>query len=198
MGSALAARVIWLQLAPPSALRKDHNFRQWPPAPSRRWVYRSAAGRDFDDRDTYEVMFAAVINETLARKSFPGQDPIGRVLFGALDNEKRPMKIVGVVGDVRQWIDKIRNPGPRSTCLIYSTPSGEHISALWFEPRVTRAELRKRCGGKYTSVRLTCRCDLPQPRNPFARTLPVGDSSPRCWQPSLVWRCAWRWREYTV
>jgi len=30
-------------------------------------------GRDFDDRDT-EKTFAAVINETLARKSFPGQD----------------------------------------------------------------------------------------------------------------------------
>jgi len=37
-------------------------------------------GRDFDDRDT-EKTFAAVINETLARKSFPGQDPIGRVLL---------------------------------------------------------------------------------------------------------------------
>ena len=32
-------------------------------------------GRDFNDSDTYEAPFTAVINETLARKSFPGQDP---------------------------------------------------------------------------------------------------------------------------
>jgi hypothetical protein len=37
----------------------------------------------------------------LARKSFPGTDPIGRVLFGPY-LPKRPVKIVGVVGDVRQ------------------------------------------------------------------------------------------------
>jgi putative ABC transport system permease protein len=61
-------------------------------------------GRDFDDRDTFEVTFAAVINETMARKSFPGQDPLGRVLFDAL--EKRPMKICGIVGDVRQLVSK--------------------------------------------------------------------------------------------
>ena len=42
----------------------------------------------------------AVINEALARASFPGQDPIGRRLQCGLD---RPdfMTIVGVVGDIR-------------------------------------------------------------------------------------------------
>jgi putative ABC transport system permease protein len=60
------------------------------------------AGRDFDDRDTFEQPFAAVINETLARQSFRGQDPIGHMLFGVLDNPK-PTKIVGIVGDVRHY-----------------------------------------------------------------------------------------------
>ncbi|HEY2016135.1 MAG TPA: ABC transporter permease [Bryobacteraceae bacterium] len=58
-------------------------------------------GRDFNGGDVYEAPFTAVINEALARKSFPGQDPIGRMLLCGLDSPN-PMKIVGVVGDIRQ------------------------------------------------------------------------------------------------
>jgi predicted permease len=58
-------------------------------------------GRDFDDSDMYQAPFTAVINEALARKSFPGTDPIGRVFFAPY-LPKRPVKVVGVVGDVRQ------------------------------------------------------------------------------------------------
>jgi len=59
-------------------------------------------GRDFDESDTYDAPFTAVINEALARKSFPGQDPLGRLIYCGLDSPKI-MKIVGVVGDVRQY-----------------------------------------------------------------------------------------------
>jgi predicted permease len=86
-------------------------------------------GRDFDDRDTYEKTFAAVINETLARKSFPGQDPIGRVLFGVLDNPQRATKIVGIVGDVRQWVDK--EPWPEIYMPYLQHPYwGTHFSVV--------------------------------------------------------------------
>ena len=59
-------------------------------------------GRDFNEGDAYDAPFTAVINEALARKSFPGQDPLGRTIYCGLDSMK-PMKIVGVVGDVRQY-----------------------------------------------------------------------------------------------
>ncbi len=59
-------------------------------------------GRDFSDGDTREAPFTAVINEALARRAFPGQDPIGRVIFCGYDSMK-PMKIIGVVGNVRQY-----------------------------------------------------------------------------------------------
>jgi putative ABC transport system permease protein len=58
-------------------------------------------GRDFNDGDTYDAPFTAIINEALAKKSFPGQDPIGRMILCGLDSPK-PMRIVGVMGDVRQ------------------------------------------------------------------------------------------------
>ncbi|MBX9599546.1 MAG: ABC transporter permease [Bryobacteraceae bacterium] len=58
-------------------------------------------GRDFNDRDQFEVAPVAIVNEALARASFAGSDPIGRRLKCGLD---RPdwMTIVGVVADSRQ------------------------------------------------------------------------------------------------
>jgi putative ABC transport system permease protein len=64
----------------------------------------------------------AVINETLARKAFHGQDPIGRVIFAGFDAFDKPMKIVGVVGDVRQW-----GPARKPDAEIYM-PYEQHTS----------------------------------------------------------------------
>ena len=56
------------------------------------------AGRDIAASDTRDSEPVIVINETLARTLFPGQDPIGKVVLGACAPERR---VVGVVGDVR-------------------------------------------------------------------------------------------------
>jgi putative ABC transport system permease protein len=59
-------------------------------------------GRDFRVTDTRQAPFAAIVNEAAVRASFPGQDPIGRTIYCLFDSPK-PMTIVGVVGDVRQY-----------------------------------------------------------------------------------------------
>lgn len=59
-------------------------------------------GRDFFARDQYNSAPVAIISETLARESFPNEDPIGRRLQCGLDSTGKWMTIVGVVGDVRQ------------------------------------------------------------------------------------------------
>ncbi|MBA2734499.1 MAG: ABC transporter permease [Acidobacteria bacterium] len=58
------------------------------------------AGRLFTERDTTETPPVVVVNETLARRFFPGQDPIGKRLTVWRD-EKFAREIVGVVGDVK-------------------------------------------------------------------------------------------------
>jgi putative ABC transport system permease protein len=58
-------------------------------------------GRDIGDADTYDAPFTALINDSLAKKSFAGQDPIGRMIYCGYDSMK-PMQIVGIIGDVRQ------------------------------------------------------------------------------------------------
>ncbi|HEV3140753.1 MAG TPA: ABC transporter permease [Vicinamibacterales bacterium] len=58
-------------------------------------------GRDFNAGDAYDRQFVAIISESLARQSFPGQDPIGHTIMCGLDSLKW-MTVVGVVADTRQ------------------------------------------------------------------------------------------------
>jgi predicted permease len=57
------------------------------------------AGRDFDERDSARVPHVVIVNETFARRYFPGEDPIGRTLITGM--AELPSQIVGVVADVR-------------------------------------------------------------------------------------------------
>jgi len=59
------------------------------------------AGRVFDGRDARDGVPVAVINETMARRFWPGEDPIGRDI--AVDPHMWTwwIRVVGVVGDVR-------------------------------------------------------------------------------------------------
>jgi predicted permease len=60
-------------------------------------------GRLFDERDTRESPHVAVISEALAKKRWPNEDPIGKVIqFGNMDGDLHPFTIIGVVGDVRE------------------------------------------------------------------------------------------------
>jgi predicted permease len=57
------------------------------------------AGRDFDERDSARVPHVVIINETFARRHFPGENPLGRTLVTGM--AQLPSQIVGVVADVR-------------------------------------------------------------------------------------------------
>src|SRR6185436_19325489 len=57
-------------------------------------------GREFDERDRGQDPKVVIINETMARRFWPDEDPIGkRIKIGP--PEKEPwLTVVGVVGDV--------------------------------------------------------------------------------------------------
>lgn len=61
-------------------------------------------GRFFDDRDGERTQPVAIINETMAKKFWGNQDPIGkRFKLGTAEDKASPwLRIVGVVHDVRQ------------------------------------------------------------------------------------------------
>ena len=64
------------------------------------------AGRDFAETDTKQAPNVVVINESFARRHFAGDNPLGHRIR-LQGQERDPLLIVGVVGDVRQLgIDK--------------------------------------------------------------------------------------------
>jgi putative ABC transport system permease protein len=65
-------------------------------------------GRLLNDADGAEAPSVAVISESLARRYFPGENPLGQHLkAGSMDSERPWMTIVGVVDDVHySWIEK--------------------------------------------------------------------------------------------
>jgi putative ABC transport system permease protein len=67
-------------------------------------------GRYFDDRDVQDAPFVAIIDETMARKWWPNEDPIGKRIW-VYENDpqgnKRWREIVGIVGHVkREGLDR--------------------------------------------------------------------------------------------
>jgi putative ABC transport system permease protein len=75
------------------------------------------AGRDFTAQDTRDKTLVTIVNETLARTMWPGENPIGKRFACCEDNGPKgrmnPVwhEIVGVVGDVRaQGLDRQVQP----------------------------------------------------------------------------------------
>ena len=62
------------------------------------------AGRNFTDRDTQNSTKVVIVNDTMARKLWPGQSPIGKHITIWRD-EKFPREIIGVVGETKASLD---------------------------------------------------------------------------------------------
>lgn len=61
------------------------------------------AGRTFNDQDRADAPGVVIINETLARLGWPGQDPLGRRMRGGGENSRAPwLTVIGVVPDLRR------------------------------------------------------------------------------------------------
>jgi ABC-type antimicrobial peptide transport system permease subunit len=85
------------------------------------------AGRDIAETDTAKSPFVVVVSESLGRKYWPGQSPLGRRIKVALADRE----IVGVVGDVR-----VRGLEPSSEPQVYlSYQQVEDNSIIGYVPK---------------------------------------------------------------
>ena len=74
-----------------------------------------SAGRSFTDRDMNDTPAVAVINESLAHKLWPGENPIGKSLKqGSADTQAAWREVVGVVADV-----KLKGPDQETPLQVY-------------------------------------------------------------------------------
>ena len=86
-------------------------------------------GRVFDERDRAGAQPVAIVNETMARQAWPGQDPVGQFLQGRAG---RPLLVVGLVRDT-----KVRTIGEDPTPFVYisAAQTNEPIMRLLMRPR---------------------------------------------------------------
>lgn len=78
---------------------------------------RLLMGRDFNENDNVKAPLFAMINQTLARRYFSGQDPIGKQFFYHSHTEDpnwkgpQPIQIVGVIADITEdALDQVARP----------------------------------------------------------------------------------------
>ncbi|HWS90361.1 MAG TPA: ABC transporter permease [Pyrinomonadaceae bacterium] len=84
---------------------------------------RLLKGRYLNERDTAGAPRVALVNESLARRVFPGEDPLGKQIILAGDSTPRPREIVGVVSDTRYVAPNIE---PFSQIYV------SYLSEPWF------------------------------------------------------------------
>ncbi|HJR61894.1 MAG TPA: ABC transporter permease [Vicinamibacterales bacterium] len=81
-------------------------------------------GRDFDQRDVPKpggrAMLVTIVSETMARRFWPGEDPIGKtVVISSFDRD--PHTIIGVAGDVRSFgLDTEVGPMVYGSAMAYA------------------------------------------------------------------------------
>ncbi len=85
---------------------------------------RLKAGRFITDEDTPTSPRVTVVDEEFARKFYPGEDPIGKLIHTENNAGKTPMqldyRIVGVVAHVNQWGLDPRSRLPLQTEAFYA------------------------------------------------------------------------------
>ena len=88
-------------------------------------------GRDFNDQDTGAAPGVVIINETMAKKWWPKQDPIGQQIVigkGVGPQFDEPARqIIGIAGDIR---DGGLNQDPRELMIIPQAQVKDDITAL--------------------------------------------------------------------
>ncbi|HKA22576.1 MAG TPA: ABC transporter permease [Blastocatellia bacterium] len=83
---------------------------------------RLIAGRDFTDQDNEKATRVAIVNETFARRFFPGEDPIGR-RFSLGRPDAAPNEIVGIVQDGK-YAGLNEDPRPFASRPLWQSESG--------------------------------------------------------------------------
>ena len=87
-------------------------------------------GRAFTSTDGPDGRPVAVINESLARRHWPNQDPVGQQLDVTFGNQTVQREVVGVVGDMRRMALH-ESPIPTIYAPFAQQPTGANAFFVW-------------------------------------------------------------------
>ena len=93
-------------------------------------------GRGVTEQDTATSSWVVVINQAMARQFWPNQDPIGQAMTFDSSPEERPRQIVGIVGNVKQFMLAMDSQ-PQAYVSYEQLPA--HTVPGWTESRVHKS-----------------------------------------------------------
>ncbi|HEU5234724.1 MAG TPA: ABC transporter permease [Terriglobales bacterium] len=95
------------------------------------------SGRDFSAQDRTGAQRVAIVNQTFAQQSFPGQDPIGHILrMSQPDGTKGPpIQVIGVAADAKY--NDLREPMKPTVYLSVAQLTAQQSTKNSFELRTT-------------------------------------------------------------
>jgi len=93
-------------------------------------------GRGVSEQDTVSNAWVVVINQAMAKRYWPNQDPIGQAIKFDDSPEEKPRQIVGIVQDVKQFF--LSEPAAPEAFVPYQQLSSR-IYPGWTEARVHKS-----------------------------------------------------------
>jgi hypothetical protein len=115
-------RPYWLEGARPDGFADTQaNVRMATPGYFTTLGLPLVSGREFSTRDELGAPPVIIINESLARSAWKGQDPVGRTLIVDYQGSASPRQVVGIVRDAR-YRGPRSDPAPRSSSRTRRTP----------------------------------------------------------------------------
>ena len=161
--------------APADAARQQAGWRVVAPDYFSTLGIRVLRGREFDPRDVAEGTPAVLVNETLARATWPGEDPVGHRIRIGWDSANAPwMTIVGVVADTRQitldapigpelYVPFAQHPLIATELKVIARTAGEPTALAEAFRRASR-QLNAEVPVKFTTAELLIADTLTAPR----------------------------------
>lgn len=148
----LSGAVLGSRFANERGDESDADFRRATPGYLPALGIRLLRGRGFTGADREDAPLVAVVDETLAARLWPGQDPIGRQLTW-LRAADQPLTVVGVVAAVRHtgpaaaaeptvYRPYAQNPRAGSLYLIFRTIGGHRGRGVQSDPAALAGPLR--------------------------------------------------------
>ncbi len=100
----VGGNTMWIRVPahPDDGDHSDVHYREVTPAYFSTLQARLLRGRYFGEGDDASKPPLVIINQTLARQYFPGEDPLNRQLRYAAPSTQPPMQIVGIVDDLKE------------------------------------------------------------------------------------------------
>jgi putative ABC transport system permease protein len=123
---------------PPPGEELEANYRDVSNSYFRTMGVPVIRGREFTDLDKQGTPEVVIINQTMANRLFPGQDPVGQHLAFA-NNQVKGLEIVGVVGDEKVtrldsattpvlYVSFLQDPSRTLNLVVRTTSDPEAIS----------------------------------------------------------------------